>query len=102
MNEEKRRRGEDDFLSAENAEGETLDFHSLRHTCGAWMILAGENIKVVQSVMRHATIQLTVDTYGHLLDGQESGAVHKITAVMNGALVRPDVLGTKLGTKATA
>ena len=31
---ETQERGDDDFLAPVNAEGETLDFHSLRHTCG--------------------------------------------------------------------
>jgi hypothetical protein len=30
-----------DFLLAEDHDGRTLDFHSLRHTCGAWAALAG-------------------------------------------------------------
>lgn len=82
--EEAERRGDDDFLSPVNADGEALDFHALRHTCGAWLALAGEHPKVIQTVMRHATITMTMDTYGHLFPGQAEGAVHKLAGVMHG------------------
>ena len=55
-----------------------LDFHSLRHTCGAWMAMANVRCKTVQTVMRHSTITLTMDTYGHLFPGQEAEAVGKL------------------------
>lgn len=58
-----------------NHEGEVLDFHALRHTCGAWLAMAGAHPKSVQSVMRHSTIVLTMDTYGHLFPGQEADTV---------------------------
>jgi hypothetical protein len=64
-----------DFLLLTNHEGECLDFHSLRHTCGAWHALAGEHPKVVQTIMRHSQITLTMDTYGHLFPGQAAEAV---------------------------
>ena len=49
------------FLKVENEEGKVLDFHALRHTTGAWLTMAGENPKVVQTVMRHSTIHLMPD-----------------------------------------
>ena len=55
-----------------------LDFHSLRHTCGAWLAMAGVHPKVVQPVMRHSSITLTMDTYGHLFPGQEADAVARM------------------------
>lgn len=55
------------FLKVADAEGKVLDFHALRHTTGAWLTIAGVNPKVVQTVMRHSTITLTFETYGHLM-----------------------------------
>lgn len=46
---------------------ERVDFHALRHTCGAWLCWEGVSIQVVQRIMRHSSITLTIDTYGHLL-----------------------------------
>ena len=54
-----------DFLAYANHEGVITDFHSLRHTFGA-------HPKVVQTVMRHQSITLTMDTYGHLFPGEDA------------------------------
>ena len=67
-----------DFLTDTNHEGEVIDFHSLRHTCGSWLAMTGTHPNVVQQVMRHATITLTMDTYGHLFPGQEADAVDRL------------------------
>ena len=64
--------------SDKNHDGESIDFHALRHTCGAWLALAGEHPKVVQTVMRHGSITLTMDTYGHLFPGQEAQAAGRL------------------------
>ncbi len=72
---EMKKRMRSDFLLEVNHEGGRLDFHALRHTCGAWLAMNGVNVKVVQEVMRHSTITLTMDTYGHLFPGKESDAI---------------------------
>lgn len=69
------KRQESDFLLPTNHEGECFDFHSLRHTCGAWLALTGEHPKTIQTIMRHSQITLTMDTYGHLFPGQAAEAV---------------------------
>ena len=58
--------------------GRVLDFHSFRHTCGAWLAASGAHPKVIQSIMRHSDIRLTMDTYGHRLMEQESQALAKL------------------------
>ncbi len=79
---ERLRREQSDFLAKENHDSEQFDFHSLRHTCGAWLAMAGVHPKVVQAVMRHSSITLTMDTYGHLFPGQEADAVAKLPGMM--------------------
>jgi hypothetical protein len=59
------------FLS-ETSPNDHLDFHSLRHTTGAWLALQGVHPNVIKTVMRHSTIVLTMDTYGHLLPDQQA------------------------------
>lgn len=86
-----------DFLMRTNHDGEHLVFHSLRHTCGAWLALAGEHVKTVQIVMRHGSITLTMDTYGHLFPGQAEDAPVKLAAILAG-----NSMGTILGTNPTA
>ena len=75
---EYRRRDQSDFLAAVNHEGERLDFHSLRHTTGAWAAQGGAHPKAIQTLMRHSSITLTMDTYGHLFPGQEAETVHRL------------------------
>ena len=72
-----------DFLNNVNHEGELLDFHSLRHTCGAWLAMSGAHPKAVQAVMRHQSITLTMDTYGHLFPGQEAQTVARFAKMFD-------------------
>jgi integrase len=44
-----------------------VPFHSLRHTYTALLIAQGVNVKYIQSQLGHASIQTTMDEYGHLL-----------------------------------
>jgi integrase len=67
-----------DFLLAENHDGQHLDLHALRHTCGVWLAMGGASPKAIQSVLRHSTITLTMDTYGHLLPDEGAGTVHRM------------------------
>jgi len=73
--EQRAQREQELFLTPKNEAGELLDFYSLRHTCGAWLAMRGVQAKVIQSVMRHSTITLTLDTYGHLIEGAEAAAI---------------------------
>ena len=57
---------ESDFLQSPAADGTVIDFHCLRHTCGAWLAMRGVPLSEVRAVMRHSSITLTVDSYGHL------------------------------------
>ncbi len=44
-----------------------VPLHSLRHPAVSRMISTGASPKAIQAVVGHASIQLTFDTYGHLL-----------------------------------
>ena len=75
-------REQSDFFTDTNHEGEVLDFHSLRHTCGAWLAMTGVHVKTVQTVMRHQSITLTMDAYGHLFPGQEADAIGRLQKML--------------------
>ncbi|HEX3292728.1 MAG TPA: tyrosine-type recombinase/integrase, partial [Solirubrobacterales bacterium] len=51
-----------------------ISLHECRHTFASLMIAAGENPKAIQTFMGHATIQMTVDRYGHLMPGSRDEA----------------------------
>jgi integrase len=100
--EEYLRRVESDFLGEKNHEGEFLDFHSLRHTCGAWLATAGAHPKAVQSVMRHSTIVLTMDTYGHLFPGQDAATVARFPNMVASEPVALRATGTEDASRESA
>jgi len=72
------KRRESDFLIPMDSEGRILDFHALRHTCGGWAALGGASPKALQTLLRHSTITLTLDTYGHLMPGEEAETVGRM------------------------
>ena len=96
---EYQRRTQSDFLAVTNHDGERLDFHSLRHSTGAWLALAGEYPKAIQRVMRHASITMTMDRYGHLLPGEERETVGSFPDMMGDG---PELLQATGTTDATA
>lgn len=73
-----RKREQSDFLKPTNNAGQVLDFHALRHTCGAWASMTGASPKAVQTLMRHSSIMLTLDTYGHLMPDEAAGTVQRL------------------------
>jgi integrase len=46
-------------------EQEDLHFHSLRHTCGAWLASSGVPLRVIQAILGHSSIDVT-EIYSHL------------------------------------
>jgi hypothetical protein len=92
---EQERRRASDFLADRNHDGELLDFHSLRHSCGAWLALSGLHPKSVQAVMRHSSITLTMDTYGHLFPGQEADTVARFPDMIDGEKAALKATGTE-------
>ena len=52
--------------------------HVLRHTFGSLLIQQGESLAYVRDQLGHASIQVTVDVYGHLVPGGNRGAVDRL------------------------
>ncbi len=55
--------------------GRRLDFHSLRHTTGTLLAASGAHPKVIQRLMRHGSIELTMDRYTKAFRSDEAAAV---------------------------
>ncbi len=67
-----------------------IRFHDLRHTYASLLINQGENIKFVQTQLGHASIQMTVDKYGHLLPDAHVQASDRLDATVFGDTANPD------------
>jgi integrase len=51
----------------------SIRFHDLRHTCATILLSRGVHAKLVQELLGHATISITLDTYSHVLPGMDDG-----------------------------
>ena len=56
--------------------------HDLRHTCATILLMAGKHPKCVQELLGHASINITLDTYSHVIEGMDGG----LTDAMDEAL----------------
>ena len=60
--------------------GRRFRFHDLRHTFGSLLIQDGASLAYVKEQMGHSSIQITVDTYGHLIPGADIAWVDRLDA----------------------
>ncbi len=58
-------------------------FHDLRHTCATLLLTKGIHPKIVQEILGHSTISITLDTYSHLLPNMQSIAVSAIEDIID-------------------
>lgn len=75
-----------------DADGHTVDVHSLRHTFATLLAKAGVLPRMAQELMRHSDIRLTMNTYTHLQLIDTAGAVEalpSITITPHESSVRP-------------
>jgi integrase len=60
-----------------------IRIHDLRHTFASLLIQNGESLAYVKEQLGHHSIQITVDTYGHLVPGGNRQAVDKLDGLEN-------------------
>ena len=77
-------------IEYEDAAGRFADFHSLRHSFASILNQSGVSPKVAQSLLRHSTISLTMDTYTHIGLYDERAAIDSLPAL-------PGLDGDKVG-----
>lgn len=58
-----------------------IRFHDLRHSAATIMLTMGVHPKIVQEMLGHSTITITMDTYSHLVPSMQKEAINKINAV---------------------
>jgi integrase len=65
----------------ERAQLPRIRFHDLRHTCATVMLCEDVHIKIVQELLGHADVTITLNTYSHVLSGmggEAAGAMDRI------------------------
>jgi integrase len=83
-----------------------IRFHDLRHTYTSLLIAQGAHPKYIQVQLGHASIQTTLDRYGHLMPDAHAAEARKLDQVIfgdalrsNGAVTRRS--GSKMGAETT-
>lgn len=60
-----------------------MAFHNLRHSCASFHLAMGTNPKVVQALLGHSNVGITLSTYSHLLPGVSEEAAKNIDKVFS-------------------
>lgn len=59
-----------------------IRFHDLRHTAASLLLAAGENPKIVQEMLGHSSISMTLDRYSHVIPSMQKAAAAKMDAIL--------------------
>ena len=59
----------------------SIRFHDLRHSAATILLSMGVNIKVIQEMLGHSDISITLRVYGHLLPSMQQEAVDRWDSV---------------------
>ena len=54
----------------------SVRFHDLRHTCATLLLSKGIHPKLVQELLGHSNVSITLDTYSHILPGMGNQAAN--------------------------
>ena len=59
-----------------------IGWHTFRHTFGTILNANGENPKVIQELLRHATLKVTMDTYVQAVSDEKRNAQNKVVEML--------------------
>jgi integrase len=59
-------------------------FHDLRHTCATLLLTKGVHPKIVQEMLGHSSITITLDLYSHVLPDMQEKAVSAMEDILDG------------------
>jgi integrase len=63
----------------------TITFHCLRHSTASLLLSLGIHPKIVQELLGHSQIALTLDTYSHVLPSMQEEALNRLGALLTKA-----------------
>ena len=76
------RQDQQKFISDGQAGLRAIRFHNFRYSYASWLIGNGESLAYVKEQLGHSSIQITVDTYGHLIPGANRHAVNRLAGIL--------------------
>jgi integrase len=59
-----------------------IGWHTFRHTFGTILNANGENPKVIQELLRHSTLKVTMDTYVQAMSDEKRNAQSKVVEMI--------------------
>ena len=59
-----------------------IRFHDLRHTCATLLLAQNVHPKIVQGMLGHANISITLDTHSHVLPSMQAPAIDAMRDVL--------------------
>ena len=65
------------------AELPIIRFHDLRHSTASLLLSLGVHAKIVQELLGHSQIGLTLDTYSHVLPSLQEEAVNRLNTLLS-------------------
>jgi integrase len=71
-----------------------IGLHGLRHTYASLLIAQGEHPKYIQAQMGHASINITMDVYGHLMEKVNVRSASRLAMTVFGS--EPEHSGSKM------
>ena len=61
-----------------------IRLHDLRHSAATLLLSQGVHPRIVQDLLGHSTISLTLDVYRHMLPNMQKGAADQMDALLGG------------------
>jgi integrase len=71
----------------------TITFHSLRHTCASLLLAQGVHPKIVQEMLGHSSVAITMDLYSHVTPSLQTEAAQRLDAILRPSLAAVSRLG---------
>ncbi|GCF10913.1 site-specific integrase [Dictyobacter arantiisoli] len=65
------------------AELPIIRFHDLRHSAASLLLILGVHAKVVQELLGHSQISVTLDTYSHVLPSMQEEAMGRLDTLLS-------------------
>jgi len=67
----------------EKADLPDIRFHDLRHSAATLLLAIGVHAKVVQELLGHSNITMTLNIYSHVLPSLQEDAMDKLSSILN-------------------